>query len=127
MRFEPLMRGRGCLRRGLRGGLVIYLGLWLPACRSGVPATSSEEVSTAASVSGSPAGEAVLSEGRPSSRTVRPPAVAGQFYPGQAELLRSKVEGFLAAAEAVELPGRLFGLMVPHAGYDFCGQVAASA
>jgi len=53
--------------------------------------------------------------------------VAGQFYPGQAELLRSKVEGFLAAAEAVELPGRLFGLMVPHAGYDFCGQVAASA
>lgn len=101
----------------LRGGLVLYLGLCLPACRS------VGEGSTTTSVSGPPMEEAV----QPSSRAVRPPVVAGQFYPGQAELLRSEVEGFLAAAEATDLPGPLVGLMVPHAGYDFCGKVAASA
>jgi AmmeMemoRadiSam system protein B len=59
---------------------------------------------------------------------VRPPAVAGTFYPRDPVLLRSFVEGALdEAARRVE-PGRVpKALVVPHAGYVYSGPVAASA
>ncbi len=61
---------------------------------------------------------------------VRPPAVAGQFYPGDAKTLRATVEASLAEAPALagkpatEFKGRLFALIAPHAGYEFSGKVA---
>jgi MEMO1 family protein len=57
------------------------------------------------------------------------PVVAGSFYPSDPAQLKSMIEGFLAAAKAPEpaLTGRLFAVMVPHAGYQFSGPVAAYA
>jgi AmmeMemoRadiSam system protein B len=57
--------------------------------------------------------------------TVRPPAVAGVLYPADPRVLRAMVTGFLGAAgPAGEAPK---ALIVPHAGYDYSGPVAASA
>lgn len=58
---------------------------------------------------------------------VRPPAVAGSFYPAGAGALRERVEGLLTAET---LPGDGAGAViragiVPHAGLDYSGPVAA--
>ncbi|MEA2024530.1 MAG: AmmeMemoRadiSam system protein B [Actinomycetota bacterium] len=58
--------------------------------------------------------------------TVRPPAVAGAFYPGNRDRLESDVRGYLAAAESVEVDFGLRILIVPHAGYVYSGPVAAT-
>jgi len=59
--------------------------------------------------------------------TVREPAVAGAFYPGDADELRSFVADALAAAEPADLPGRPIALIAPHAGYVYSGAIAAAA
>ena len=62
---------------------------------------------------------------------VRPPAVAGRFYPSEPDRLRDQVERLLAdaagrpAADA-DQEARPKALIVPHAGYRFSGPVAAS-
>ncbi len=57
---------------------------------------------------------------------VRPPAVAGAFYPGHpGELDRLLAECFLHARRNAGL--RPKALIVPHAGYIYSGPVAASA
>ena len=59
---------------------------------------------------------------------VRPPAVAGTFYPGEARELAALVGQLLAAAgrERRE-PTSPKALIAPHAGYVYSGSVAASA
>jgi AmmeMemoRadiSam system protein B len=57
---------------------------------------------------------------------VRPPAVAGRFYPANPGLLESRVMDLLAAARPPDLPARPQALIVPHAGYTFSGPIAAS-
>ncbi|HVP58575.1 MAG TPA: AmmeMemoRadiSam system protein B [bacterium] len=61
------------------------------------------------------------------SSKVREPAVAGQFYPGDAKSLREMVSSMLAKAKPVDLKGRVVALISPHAGYVYSGQVAANA
>lgn len=56
---------------------------------------------------------------------MREPAVAGTFYPGDADELMRMVQGFLAEAKEAKLGGKLRGLVVPHAGYIYSGPVAA--
>lgn len=56
---------------------------------------------------------------------VRPPAVAGAFYPGGAKELEKTVDSFLANATATPIEGTLVAIAAPHAGYEFSGQVAA--
>ncbi len=58
---------------------------------------------------------------------VREPVVAGAFYPEDADLLARQVDHFLDNVPPQSLPGRPVGLVVPHAGYVFSGQVAAYA
>ena len=65
---------------------------------------------------------------------VRDPAVAGQFYPGSERGIKQKIEDcFMNEIGPGEIPkkegeGRnLKGLVVPHAGYDYSGPVAAHA
>lgn len=69
----------------------------------------------------------VWAGGKPTG-PVRPPAVAGQFYPDDPEALQRVVRAFLAqAGDAVpEAPAPL-ALLVPHAGYPYSGAVAARA
>ena len=58
---------------------------------------------------------------------VRPPAVAGLFYPGDPGELRETVVTMLAAAgPPPDLP-QVKALIVPHAGFVYSGPVAATA
>jgi len=62
------------------------------------------------------------------SITVRPPAVAGLFYAGNATALDREVGALLAeAATGKEELAPPKALIVPHAGYIYSGPVAASA
>jgi len=62
--------------------------------------------------------------------TIRPPAVAGSFYPAQATVLASTLASLLAAARsgqaAKDAPVPKV-LIVPHAGYIYSGPMAARA
>lgn len=53
---------------------------------------------------------------------LRPPAVAGTFYPGHAETLRRELDGLIPAAT----PERALAVIVPHAGYVYSGRVAGA-
>ncbi len=63
--------------------------------------------------------------------TIRQPAVAGAFYPGQAGALASTLASLLAAARAEQhdaaTPASPKVLIVPHAGYIYSGSMAARA
>ena len=59
---------------------------------------------------------------------VRPAAVAGAFYPGEASLLAAEIAGCLREARGPrpgERPPK--AIIAPHAGYRYSGPVAASA
>jgi MEMO1 family protein len=58
---------------------------------------------------------------------IRPPAVAGRFYPSDSRELARQVDEYSqpsAAARAKRLPAR--GCLVPHAGYMYSGHVAGA-
>jgi MEMO1 family protein len=57
------------------------------------------------------------------SPRVRPPAVAGQFYPDNPAELKAEIESYLAKGK--KLPVAPAMLISPHAGYVFSGPVAA--
>ena len=60
--------------------------------------------------------------------SIRPAAVAGHFYPADAELLRNQVSEMLAAAmPAEDLTTPPKAVIVPHAGYIYSGAIAANA
>jgi AmmeMemoRadiSam system protein B len=62
---------------------------------------------------------------RAASPTVRPAAVAGQFYSGHPDRLRRDVADLLGeAAPRARAPK---ALIAPHAGYPYSGAVAAQA
>lgn len=61
------------------------------------------------------------------SQKVRRSVIAGQWYPGTKQELRHMVEQFLAHVESPPLNGQAVGLISPHAGYVYSGQVAAYA
>jgi AmmeMemoRadiSam system protein B len=61
---------------------------------------------------------------------VRQPAVAGRFYPANAQHLRAEVETYTtvpaSAAAEPETKIRALGCLVPHAGYMYSGHVAGA-
>ena len=52
---------------------------------------------------------------------VRKPAVAGQFYPGNADELRDELQEFVSSKSGAE---KALGIIAPHAGYIYSGLVA---
>jgi len=62
-------------------------------------------------------------------KNIREPAVAGTFYSANKEDLRQAIEQYLSKAEKKKVPkgGGIIGLIAPHAGYVYSGQVAAEA
>jgi MEMO1 family protein len=63
-----------------------------------------------------------------STPLVRPPVVAGRFYPAQPEILKRDLDSYLGGAPAAQEPkveGAL-GCVVPHAGYMYSGPVAGA-
>jgi MEMO1 family protein len=58
---------------------------------------------------------------------VRPSPIAGRWYPGSPGELARSVDAYLAEAEVEPPPGRVVGLITPHAGHLYSGAVAAHA
>ena len=56
---------------------------------------------------------------------IREPAVAGQFYPADANRLTFKIEKYLSSVPEQKFSGAVKAVIVPHAGYDFSAPVAA--
>jgi hypothetical protein len=67
-------------------------------------------------------------DGQSAAGNVRPAAVAGAFYPGNARQLEAELAELFDGVENLE-PKLAFpkALIVPHAGYMYSGQVAARA
>jgi AmmeMemoRadiSam system protein B len=59
------------------------------------------------------------------SKEIRPPAVAGFFYPRNADALASDIDNMIESAGASTPAGSVRVLVSPHAGYRYSGQVAA--
>ena len=61
---------------------------------------------------------------------LRPPVVAGQFYPSEAAALEGAVEGYLHRKESApyskEDGRKVTTIVVPHAGYIYSGDVAGT-
>lgn len=56
---------------------------------------------------------------------VRPPAVAGTFYPADQRQLHTMIQGFLQSVKAEGAAPK--AIIAPHAGYIYSGSIAASA
>jgi len=65
------------------------------------------------------------------TNTARAPVVAGPkdrgFYPSDPTELGQALDSAFTRAATTRLQGRVLGLVVPHAGYEYCSTVAASA
>lgn len=59
------------------------------------------------------------------STLLRPPAVAGRFYPGDPDDLRAEAQSYLSQEESKALV-RAIGCIAPHAGYMYSGHVAGA-
>jgi hypothetical protein len=55
---------------------------------------------------------------------IRPPAVAGRFYPSEPKELAQQIAGFAPASSETRVAAR--GCVVPHAGYMYSGHVAGA-
>jgi len=51
--------------------------------------------------------------------------LAGSWYPASASSLKNMLNGYLEKVEQKEIDGEIIGLICPHAGYFYSGEVAA--
>ena len=58
---------------------------------------------------------------------IRPPVVAGMFYPEHANELEQMVRQLIDGVKPKRQKGSLVGIIVPHAGYQYSGTTAAHA
>ncbi len=58
-------------------------------------------------------------------REIRKSVIAGTWYPGDPETLASDIRNYLRMVPAQTIGGPVSGLISPHAGYVYSGQVAA--
>jgi AmmeMemoRadiSam system protein B len=59
------------------------------------------------------------------AQSIRRAAVAGSWYPSDPKVLASELDAYLSAAGSPSVPGRVVGLISPHAGLFYSGPVAA--
>lgn len=58
---------------------------------------------------------------------IKKSVIAGSWYPANPSTLRIDIENYFNSASLPELQGEVVGLISPHAGYMYSGQVAAYA
>jgi len=58
---------------------------------------------------------------------VRKAVIAGTWYPGDSARLKADIDKYLRNARVADINGTICGLVAPHAGYVYSGQVAAHA
>lgn len=59
--------------------------------------------------------------------TIKRSVIAGSWYPGNPSVLKKDIENYFRSAAVLELEGEVVGLIAPHAGYVYSGQIAANA
>ena len=59
-------------------------------------------------------------------KNVRKAVFAGSWYPGTKDELNSVIDDYFSNAKQQEINGEVKALIVPHAGYPYSGQVAAT-
>ena len=59
--------------------------------------------------------------------TIRKSVIAGSWYPGNPSILKRDIENYFNSVSEPEWKGEIVGLIAPHAGYIYSGQVAAYA
>lgn len=69
-------------------------------------------------------GLAVACQAGKNGGEIRPPVVAGKFYPESAAVLKSAIEKFMKSAAPAQTQAPL-AIVVPHAGYIYSGQICA--
>ena len=57
---------------------------------------------------------------------LRKSVIAGSWYPRAPSILRRDIENYFDLVPDLELEGEVVGLIAPHAGYTYSGQVAAN-
>lgn len=58
-------------------------------------------------------------------KDIRKSVIAGTWYPGDPETLRGEIRRYLEKATSRPVEGAVVGLVSPHAGYLYSGQIAA--
>jgi AmmeMemoRadiSam system protein B len=58
---------------------------------------------------------------------IRPSPIAGTWYNGNSKILAGQMDAFLSQAELPKVPGKIFGLLAPHAGHRYSGITAGYA
>jgi MEMO1 family protein len=61
------------------------------------------------------------------SPKIRPPMVAGMFYPQKKIALEREIAIYLENSPELNLSGKIIGMIAPHAGYMYSGGVATRA
>lgn len=59
--------------------------------------------------------------------TLKKSVIAGSWYPGNPSILKRDIQNYFDAVPDLEEKGDVVGLIAPHAGYMYSGQVAANA
>jgi MEMO1 family protein len=60
-------------------------------------------------------------------KAIRKPAVAGQFYPSDADNLRTQISDYFSKTPKTHLDNETKIVLSPHAGYVFSGQITAES
>jgi AmmeMemoRadiSam system protein B len=63
----------------------------------------------------------------PDGARIRHSVIAGSWYPGTREVLEATLSQYLANVKPLERGEEIVGIIAPHAGYVYSGQVAAFA
>ena len=58
---------------------------------------------------------------------IKKSVIAGSWYPGNPRILREEIERFFSRVPERGIGASIVGIVAPHAGYDYSGQVAAHA
>ncbi len=58
---------------------------------------------------------------------IRPSAIAGRWYPGDAHQLQVEIDRYLQSVKLPEIKGEIIAVIAPHAGYRYSGAVAGHA
>ena len=58
---------------------------------------------------------------------IRKTAIAGSWYPSAPEVLRKEIRAYFDSVSLEPVKGKIIGLVAPHAGYMYSGNVAAYA
>lgn len=59
--------------------------------------------------------------------SVRKSAIAGSWYPADPKVLQTNIADYFRLVPEYRISGRIIGLVAPHAGYMYSGQIAAHA